>query len=410
MLNLQTKKLRFSWIKHTTIWLLQRFLGKVNAGNLTIILPDGQSLLFEGKHSGVNAMITLKNYAIISRLLKNGSLGFAEGYLRAEWDTPSLDNIFRFFLANEKQFLRKWRYLLGSGILDKAYHYKKRNTQKGSQNNIAAHYDLGNDFFQPWLDEGMTYSSALFTEGNDQTLEEAQDHKYQTILDALRLKEGESVLEIGCGWGGFAEAAFKRDPSHYVGLTLSHEQLDYAKARFSHKPEGITADFKLQDYRNATGQFDKIVSIEMIEAVGEKYWPNYFDVLKQRTTQNGVAVIQAITIAPELFENYRKNPDFIQRYIFPGGMLPTIEILEDHATKAGFDFETVECFGQSYAKTLEIWRSKFETSWPKLQKLGFDERFYKMWHYYLSYCIIGFKQQTTDVGIYKLTKRDQNKG
>ena len=287
-------------------------------------------------------------------------------------------------------------------VTDRFWHKRRDNTHKGSRRNIAAHYDLGNAFYAQWLDPGMTYSSAKYL-APDASLEAAQDEKYRTILDQLALKPGDRLLEIGFGWGGLAERAIARG-THVTGLTLSAQQLAYTQDRLSRSGVADKSDLRFQDYRDVRGTFDAIASIEMIEAVGEAHWPHYFKTLSDRLKPGGVAAVQAITIDERYFESYRRQADFIQRYIFPGGMLPTVTRMGLEAQRAGLSFETVDRFGASYAVTLDVWRERFRMRWPEIKAQGFDERFRRMWEYYLTYCELGFKNGDIDVGIYRMTK------
>jgi len=279
-------------------------------------------------------------------------------------------------------------------------HALRTNTRRGSRRNIAAHYDLGNEFFAPWLDAGMNYSSALYT--GAETLERAQLQKLDRIGDLLALAGGERVLEIGCGWGALAERLICRYGATVCGITLSTEQLAYAKARLAGDAANGRADLRLLDYRDVDGRFDRIVSIEMIEAVGEHYWPAYFTKLRACLATGGIAVLQAITIDENRFADYRQSPDFIQRHIFPGGMLPTRAIIEREAMRAGLRLVFQHSFGDSYARTLSEWRARFLRAWPRLETLGFSQSFRRMWEYYLVYCEIGFRCGAIDVGFYKL--------
>jgi cyclopropane-fatty-acyl-phospholipid synthase len=281
-------------------------------------------------------------------------------------------------------------------------HARNRNTRRGSRRNIAAHYDLGNKFYQQWLDAGMSYSAGLFS-SIDETLEQAQNVKLDRVLSLLELAGGESVLEIGCGWGALAERLVQKR-CNLTGITLSTEQLVYSQQRLSGQSLAMHCDLHLQDYRDVRGDFDRIVSIEMLEAVGEAYWPTYFEKMHDRLRPGGIAVLQVITIDETRFENYRRRPDFIQKYIFPGGMLPTPQIIEREVSKAALHLVGNEFFGNGYARTLEEWRTRFQNAWAQIEPLGFDQRFKRMWEYYLAYCQVGFETRTIDVGFYKIVK------
>ena len=279
-------------------------------------------------------------------------------------------------------------------------HRLNANTKRGSQRNIRHHYDLGNDFYAAWLDSGMSYSSALFS-ADDQTLEDAQSAKQRRIMALLDTRPGDTVLEIGCGWGGLAEQLAQAG-CRVTGVTLSAAQLEYASERL--KRPDTEADLRLQDYRDVAGVFDRIVSIEMMEAVGEAYWPSYFSALHDRLRPGGLAVLQAITIDEDQFDGYRRCTDFIQHYIFPGGMLPTVTEIGRQSARAGMELLSVERFGASYARTLAEWHRRFLAAWPEIERHGFDARFRRMWEYYLSYCEGGFRAGTIDVGLYVLAK------
>ena len=286
---------------------------------------------------------------------------------------------------------------------DLAYHMSRPNTKEGSRQNISEHYDLGNDFYAEWLDPSMTYSSAVFTSA-DQGLEDAQRAKYHRVADMAGVKPGSSVLEIGCGWGGFAEAVARDYGAELYGITLSREQLKYGQDRLARQGLDNLATLKFEDYRDTRGQFDHIGSIEMIEAVGFEHWPAYFKTLFDRLKPGGTAAIQAITIEEADFEAYKSGPDFIQRYIFPGGMLMTKAAMREQAHRVGLVLENVENFRLSYARTLKLWRDRFLERWSVIAPLGYDEAFRRKWVYYLSYCEAGFAEGAIDVGIYQYRK------
>lgn len=280
-------------------------------------------------------------------------------------------------------------------------HALNRNTRRGSRRNIAAHYDLGNDFYRLWLDPSMTYSSAIYSAPGE-TLDQAQRNKLDRVTELLGLSGGERVLEIGCGWGALAGHMIQRADCHVTGLTLSTEQLSYAQRQLTERGYAGKSDLRLQDYRDESGTYDRVVSIEMLEAVGEAYWPTFFANLRQRLDPQGAAVLQVITIDQSRFESYRRRPEFIQRYIFPGGMLPTTEILEQLVAKSGLRLTSSEFFGDSYAQTLADWHRRFLDTWPSIKALGFDDRFKRMWEYYLAYCRLGFEIGVLNVGLYRI--------
>jgi cyclopropane-fatty-acyl-phospholipid synthase len=384
-------------------WGVRRLLRWPVSGSLTVEFPNGRQTCFGNSRDEGQPLLKLNNYRGLAKVIRRGALGFAEAYMDQDIDCSDLTGTFRFFLINWEQFRKPGRYLFKVARGDRAAHRSRRNSRTGSQRNITEHYDLGNEFFRLWLDPDMIYSSALFSR-NSQTLHDAQIAKLDRIIDLLSLDGGEEILEIGCGWGAFARRAAHRHGARVTGLTLSHEQLDHARALIAQHGLGEQCAFRLEDYRDVQGSFDHIVSIEMIEAVGEDYWPEYFHVLAERLKTGGSAVVQAITIDEPLFENYRNGADFIQRFIFPGGMLPTRTIMDEQAKAAGLTIDHSETFRHSYARTLREWRKRFEAAWPEIAKLGFDEHFRRRWRYYLAYCEAGFLEGTIDVGIYRLRK------
>ena len=371
-------------------------LENLQGGLLEIRLPDGSTSLFGDGEHGVT--LHVHDETMFSRVLARGDIGLAEAYLDGLWETPDLTALLT-LLANNRAVLKKalygsWRQLLAARVR----HWLNRNNRAGSRRNIMAHYDLGNDFYRLWLDPTMSYSAAIYRDGQADSLASAQHAKYQRILQRLQAKPGERVLEIGCGWGGFAELAVQSG-LQLTGLTLSPAQLDWAKQRV---PQ---ADLRLQDYRDTAEQFDQVVSIEMFEAVGERWWPSYFQTVAKALKPGGKAVIQSITIGDDLFPAYRKGTDFIQQDIFPGGMLPSRSAFRRAAAKAGLVVQQEYAFGLDYARTLAEWRHAFETNWPQIQQLGFDETFRRLWRLYLCYCEAGFKAGNIDVVQFELAHR-----
>ncbi len=358
--------------------------------------------MFDGKRPGPQARLTIHSWRCLWRLATGWGIGIAEAYRAGEWSSPNIAVVLRLACHNDAA-VASLKLLRPPRIWLKLRHALNRNTQHGSRRNIAAHYDLGNVFYEKWLDAGMTYSSGLFS-SEGQTLEDAQDAKHDRALDLLGLVGGETVLEIGCGWGGLAERMMNRHDCTVTGITLSAEQLAFAQRRLLDCTLAGRCDLRLQDYREVSGEFDRIVSIEMMEAVGEAYWPTYFQKLRESLRPGGVAVLQVITIDDARFENYRRRPDFIQKYIFPGGMLPTTQIIEREITSAGLQLASKEFFGDSYARTLEEWRRRFQKAWPTIEALRFDERFKRTWEYYFSYCQVGFEVGALNVGFYKITR------
>ncbi len=365
-------------------------------GLLEVRLPDGGSRLFGEGEPGV--VLQVHDEAMFGRVLARGDIGLAEAYLDGQWDTPDLTGLLGLFAANRDALRRavygSWRQLLGARLR----HWLNRNSRDGSRRNIMAHYDLGNDFYRLWLDPSMSYSSALYRPADDGSLPAAQDAKYRRILNRLAAGPGQRVLEIGCGWGGFAELAVA-EGLQLTGLTLSPAQLEWARRRV---PQ---ADLRLQDYRDLDERFDHVVSIEMFEAVGERWWPTYFSGVARALRPGGRAVVQSITIRDDLFSSYRRGTDFIQQYIFPGGMLPSRSAFRSAAARQGLAVVDEYAFGPDYARTLAEWRQSFETHWPRIAELGFDETFRRLWRFYLCYCEAGFLSGNIDVVQFELRHR-----
>lgn len=382
--------------------LVARLLRGLQYGTLAIELPDGERLEGRGAAPGPHASVVLHRWRPLLRLLLQGDIGLACSYRDGDWSSPDLAALLASGLRNEPSWAGSLAAALPARWLHRLRHHARRNTRRGSRHNIAFHYDLGNDFYAQWLDEELIYSSALYARG-DESLEVAQAAKLDRVLDLLALETDASVLEIGCGWGALAVAMARRHRARVTGLTLSVEQLAHARRRAVDEGLAARLDLRLQDYRDIGGQYDRIVSIEMLEAVGEDYWPLYFDTLRRRLKPDGVAVLQVITIADAHFDRYREAADFIQRFIFPGGMLPSESALHAQAQRAGMVMEKALSFGESYAATLAQWRERFLRAWPAIEKLGFDTSFRRLWEYYLCYCEAGFRAARVDVGLYRLT-------
>ena len=384
---------------------LRWLLGRTRHGRLALRLPNGRSLDVLGQEPGPQASLQLRRWRALERLFLQGDLGLALAFRDGDWDSPDLLALLEFGLANEAA----WGSLLDGSRparwLARLGHRLHANSRRGSRHNIAFHYDLGNGFYRQWLDDSMLYSSALYSDAPDDTLEAAQARRLERIVQMLDTPAGGEVLEIGCGWGTLAATLAQRHGARLTGLTLSSEQLAFATERARDWGVADQVELRLQDYRDVQGQYDRIVSIEMIEAVGEAYWPTYFDTLRQRLKPGGVVVLQAITIADDRFESYRRGADFIQRCIFPGGMLPSPSALREHAERAGFEIEAQQCFGEGYARTLAEWRRRFLAAWPAIATQGFDEAFRRLWLYYLCYCEAGFRSGRVDVGLYRLRQK-----
>jgi len=380
-------------------FMLARLLRGANAGSLVVVDASGRTIVQRGAQPGPDARIDVKSWRMLSRLISAGHVGFGEAYMAGDFETPDLCALLTWTMKNEPALRQIAQGSWPSRIASWLQHFSRSNTPSGSRRNISAHYDLGNDFYATWLDAGMSYSSALFT-NPDQSLEDAQVAKLDRIAAMLAPERGDRVLEIGCGWGPLAERLAAKYGCRLTGLTLSSAQFDYAGKRLA--AIDPPADLRLADYRSLDERFDQIVSVEMIEAVGERYWPLYFNTLRRCLRPGGRAVIQAITIDERAFEGYRANPDFIQKHIFPGGMLPTITLIRQHARTAGFTLGHAEHFGASYARTICEWRRRFQAAAPKLKLMGFDDEFHRKWDYYLAYCETGFQLGAVNVGLYTL--------
>ena len=382
---------------------MRRWISHLHQGSISVTLPDGEVIHHHGDEAGPQAQITLHNWRALRRLLWRGDLGFAEGYIAGDWTSHDLVRLIALGATNLSRLDVEIDGSLPVRIMRRMAHLLRGNSLRGSRRNIAFHYDLGNDFYRPWLDHSMTYSSAVAF-APDQSLEAAQAHKLAHIARLLKVTPGSTVLEIGCGWGSLA-AHLAQCGAHVTGITLSSEQLAFARERVAHAGLADLVDLQLRDYREQTGTFDAIVSIEMLEAVGEAWWPAYFRQIQDRLAPGGRAVLQVITIAEDRYAHYRQAPDFIQHYIFPGGMLPTRTIMAEQATAAGLVLSHQEQFAPVYAATLAEWRQRFEAAADIVAARGFDEQFRRMWTYYLSYCEAGFTTGQIDVGLYVLEKK-----
>lgn len=383
------------WIAHV--------LRSLKIGHLTIETPSGARVEGKGEIEGPRATLILHRWRTMRRLMFGGDVGFAEAYMDGDWSTPDLATLIELAALNETALSEVTAGRWFNRLLHRMRHLLRANTKSGSRRNIEAHYDLGNNFYKLWLDPSMTYSSALYADPK-QSLEDAQDNKLARIMDLLALNGGERVLEIGCGWGRLAERITTERNAHVTGLTLSPSQLKGARERLAKAGAADKSELRLQDYRDVTETFDRVVSIEMIEAVGEKYWPAYFGKIAQVLNAGGRAVLQVITIAEERFELYRRNADFIQRYIFPGGMLPSHGVMLEQIKQAGMKFVSLENFGESYAHTLNEWNRRFQRAWPEIEAMGYSKKFKRTWEYYLAYCEGGFRSKAIDVGLYVMEK------
>jgi cyclopropane-fatty-acyl-phospholipid synthase len=372
------------------------FAARLRRGTLDITLPDGRTMRMGGAEPGPAAAMTVYNYGFATRLVNGGDIGIAEAYLNRDWDTPDLTQFLYLFCVNHDLIQAMLANKPLIRVVQMVRHWFNRNTKRQAKRNIYAHYDIGNAFYSAWLDSSMTYSSALF-EDDTADLTSAQKNKYRRLAEAIDLRPGQKLLEIGCGWGGFAEYVAKTFGAKVVGLTISKEQRDFAQRRIHEAGLADKVEIKLQDYRDERDQYDRIASIEMIEAVGEQFWPKYFSQVSDRLKPSGLAGIQAITIQDSMFQSYRREVDFIQRYVFPGGMLPSPQVLKMLGERFGIPVIRERIFGQDYAKTLATWRNNFRAAWPNLKPLGFDDRFRRLWEYYLAYCEAGFLSGNIDV-------------
>jgi cyclopropane-fatty-acyl-phospholipid synthase len=396
---------RFAWRVPGAARVVLRLLDQLRYGALDVQLPDGTTRSYGQKAGDTpessnvpHARVTLSNWNVCAAALKHGDIGFAQTYLDGDWHTDDLAALLDIMVRNrtaiEAVIYGSW---LGK-LTNRFRHLRNANTKQGSRRNIHAHYDLGNAFYKLWLDDTMTYSSALFDGTPEQSLADAQRAKYRRLLNELAIDGvNQRVLEIGCGWGGFAELAASEAKAHVTGLTLSTEQLAYAQQRMADAGLGPQADLRLQDYRDTRGQFDAIASIEMFEAVGEEYWPGYFECIKRNLKRGGRACVQTITIDNALFERYRASTDFIQHYVFPGGMLPSPAMFVQSAQRHGLKVVNQLSFGRDYARTLQLWRAAFTARLDEIRAQKFDDRFIRLWDFYLCYCEAAFAHSNTDV-------------
>ena len=379
-----------------------RNAGALRRGRLDIILPDGRRFRAEGPEPGPVAEVVVHDPDLFARLIREGDLGFSEAYLDGAWSTPDLQAFTDLLnLGNDAVY----NGFPGMGLVrlyEKLRFRWHGNSRAQARRNIAAHYDLGNDFYRLWLDETMTYSSALFATGQE-SLEVAQEAKYASMVDQMGVSPGDHVLEIGCGWGGFAEYAAGQRGLRVTGLTISREQHDFARDRIARAGLSDRVDIQLRDYRDEAGRYDGIASIEMFEAVGQRYWPVYFDKVRDCLKPGAAATLQIITVPDHRWEVYRRGVDFIQKHIFPGGMLPAPGILHREVARAGLAVDRSIEFADSYAQTLKRWHETFNDRWDEISRLGFDDRFRRMWNLYLTSCASAF--QSRNCGVTQITLR-----
>lgn len=377
--------------------LLERIANRLQVGTLTAYLPNGETIKAVGALSETPvAEIYVRDYAFARRVIFGGDIGLYESFELGEWDTPDLTGCLHMLALNADYIADVFASSPVIALLESIRHQFNKNSVSGSKKNISAHYDLGNAFYEKWLDPSMTYSSALYMRQGE-SLTTAQENKYRNLAQSIGLKPDEKVLEIGCGWGGFAEFAAREVGAHVTGLTISQEQFDFSRRRIFEAGLNEKVDIQLTDYRDSEGKYDKVASIEMFEAVGKEYWPVYFSKVYNSLNPGGIAGLQVITIADRMYEHYSKYVDFIQKYVFPGGFLPSPKVLKEQVETAGLSWRNTTNFGLDYARTLSEWRDQFVLAWDEIVPLGFDERFNRLWRYYLSYCEAGFKAQSTDV-------------
>ena len=370
-------------------------LRDINFGYLKIINCQGEIFEFGNKDDSLKAFLKIKKPNFTYNLIKGGSVGFAESYMRDEFETENLSNLIEITARNIK-IIHKFSGLLDLPIINYVKNVFIKNTKSRSKDNISKHYDLGNEFFSLWLDKTLTYSSAIF-ENKSQDLSEAQNNKYQKLINLIKPKNGDKILEIGCGWGGFAEYLGKKYDVKLDCITISKKQYDYAKERIYKCGLNEKVNIQIKDYRDLKDRYNSIASIEMIEAVGQNYLESYFKKIKENLSDNGVAAIQAITIDDTLFDRYKNKQDFIQKYIFPGGFLPSKNSLNRHVSDNGLAIKSYESYADHYSSTLALWRNEFNKKWDLIKNQGFDLTFKRMWEFYLSYCEAGFKSKNIDL-------------
>ena len=387
---------------HALVGKVIDVLSKITIGTMDLTLPDGSQHRL-GPGGAPETVMVINRWRAVRRLLTQGDMGFVESYLDGDWDSPDPSKVVEIAVINRPSAKTNDLQGFWHRVFNRLAHVRRSNTKRGAKRNIAAHYDLGNDFYQQWLDPTMTYSSAYYLT-DDQTLDQAQTEKYRRIGEMLNLQPDHNVLEVGFGWGGFAEFAAKEYGCKITGLTLSQEQHKFASERMQRAGLADKVDLRLQDYRDVDGQFDRIASIEMFEAVGEANWPNYFDMIRNRLTHGGEAALQIITIDDAFYQRYRSGADFIQRYIFPGGMLPSVKALTEEIHRAKLNLADSTTFGDSYAVTLKEWRQRFLAAWSSIEPMGFDDRFRRMWEMYLAYCEGGIRSKSIDVGQFKVVR------
>ena len=378
-------------------------LSSIKVGYLEIINYDGSSFKFGNPKDELRAKLKIKKHNFSFNLIKGGSIGFAESYMRGEFETDNLSNLIEITARNIK-IIYKFSGLLDFPIVNFFKNTFIKNTKNRSKENIAKHYDLGNEFFSLWLDETLTYSSGIFND-TIKNLSEAQNYKYQKMIDLIRPNNGDKVLEIGCGWGGFAEYLGKKYDVKLDCITISKKQFEYARKRIHKCGLNEKVNIEIKDYRDLKNKYNSIASIEMIEAVGQNYLESYFKTIKNNLSSDGMAAIQAITIDDSLYDRYKTKQDFIQKYIFPGGFLPSKNSLNKYVSDNGLTIKSYDSYADHYANTLAIWKNEFNKKWDLIKNQGFDLTFKRMWEFYLSYCEAGFKSKNTDLIQFSIQNR-----
>lgn len=384
--------------------LFLKIMDQIQVGHFVLIMPDGEKREYQGKTPGRRGELIIHNYAAISKIVASGDIGLAEAYRDGMIDSPDMTSLLLLCIENQNALEAVFRGNFFGMIYYRLRHLFRGNSRKGSKKNIEAHYDLGNSFYKLWLDPTMTYSAAIFSHANE-PLEQAQKNKYQRIIDTIKPKSTDHILEVGCGWGAFATMAASQTGCKVTCLTLSQEQYQYATDLVRKMGLDTQVTIKICDYRDELGTYDHIVSIEMIEAVGEEYWEQYFNMIEAKLRPGGKAMLQSIYIVDDLFDNYRKSTDFIQQYIFPGGMVLAPQVFEKYSVKNNLEIKDFYKFGLDYAQTLNMWRREFKEKYHEVKQIGFDDAFLKIWDFYYTYCEAGFLSRRIDVAQIVLEKR-----
>ena len=382
--------------------LILNGIKKFPYGSIILEWPNGNINKIEASQDGPNAKLIIHDNEVAKEIIKGGSVKFAELYISKKVSTDNLTNLIHYFAVNNDQAENTLKISFIKNLFNKFIHFQNKNTRNQAKKNISRHYDLGNKFYEYWLDKSMTYSSAIFHEKSIE-IEDAQNNKYKRLAELSSINNGDEVLEIGCGWGGFAEFLGKNYDCKVTAITISEEQFKFATKRIQEANLAEKVKIVFCDYRNISGKFDKIISIEMFEAVGSEYWSAFFKKVESVLKPKGSISLQLITIDDKIYDVYKINPDFIQKYIFPGGMLPSMKVLKNILGNTSLKIKSIDSYANDYAKTLNIWNKQFNQNWSKIEKLGFDERFKLLWNYYLSYCEGGFLSKNIDLKQINLT-------